>query len=155
MTDKVRQVFLDKHNEYRSLVAKGEAKDAFGGNAPKATKMSMLTYDCGIESKALAWIKKCVYDSARLDKSLNLGENLYMLYDPHVDKAKAANVSSSAWFSSLQIVGVGPANVFTRDVLYRGAGYYTQMVWQKTRKLGCAVVSCNSMTLIGCLYNPR
>ncbi|VDO86474.1 unnamed protein product [Haemonchus placei] len=30
----------------------------------------------------------------------------------------------------------------------------SQMVWQDTHKLGCAVVSCSNMMLIGCLYNP-
>nr|CDJ90169.1 SCP extracellular domain containing protein [Haemonchus contortus] len=34
MSDEVRKMFVDKHNEYRTLVARGEAKNKLGGNAP-------------------------------------------------------------------------------------------------------------------------
>ncbi|PIO60940.1 hypothetical protein TELCIR_17552 [Teladorsagia circumcincta] len=39
MTDEVRQMFVDKHNQYRSLVAKGLAVNPIGGFAPKAARM--------------------------------------------------------------------------------------------------------------------
>ncbi|WKY09912.1 hypothetical protein Q1695_002343 [Nippostrongylus brasiliensis] len=44
MTDKVRQVFLDTHNKWRSLVARGKAKDLLSpsGYAPKASQMTKL-----------------------------------------------------------------------------------------------------------------
>ncbi|VDL68791.1 unnamed protein product [Nippostrongylus brasiliensis] len=44
MTDEVRQVFLDTHNEWRSLVARGKAEDpaATGGFTPKASQMPKL-----------------------------------------------------------------------------------------------------------------
>ncbi|PIO55447.1 hypothetical protein TELCIR_23167 [Teladorsagia circumcincta] len=44
MTDVVRDIFLNKHNYYRSLVAKGLAKDKFGGNAPKAARMRKMVW---------------------------------------------------------------------------------------------------------------
>ncbi|XGW02450.1 hypothetical protein V3C99_014465, partial [Haemonchus contortus] len=154
MTDEVRQVFLDKHNEYRSLVAKGEAVDARGGTTPKAAKLPKLTYDCEIESRAMSWIKKCMYMPSRLSKRLNLGENMFMSYEAKDNKTAAAEESTFSWFSSLQNVGIGDATVFNKNMIYDGVGYYTQLVWQNTHKIGCAVASCNSMTLVGCLYNP-
>ncbi|XGW02173.1 hypothetical protein V3C99_014316 [Haemonchus contortus] len=39
MTDEIRQIFVDKHNEYRSIIAKGQAKNKLGGFAPKAARM--------------------------------------------------------------------------------------------------------------------
>uniref|UniRef100_A0A7I5EC77 SCP domain-containing protein n=1 Tax=Haemonchus contortus TaxID=6289 RepID=A0A7I5EC77_HAECO len=153
MTDEVRQMFLDKHNKFRSIVAKGEAKDALGGNAPKAAKLPKLTYDCDVESKAMEWIKKCEYESSHLNKSLDLGENLFMTTRTN-DKVVAADQSTNSWFSSLAIAGVGKENIFKDDLHYAGSHYYTQMVWQDTHKLGCAAVACKRMMLVGCLYNP-
>ena len=35
-------------------------------------------------------------------------------------------------------------------------GHYTQVVWRKSARLGCAKVTCgNGGTLIGCNYDPR
>ncbi|RCN30618.1 shTK domain protein [Ancylostoma caninum] len=42
MTDEVRKKFLDMHNNYRSMVAKGEAKDGAGGYAPRAARMKKM-----------------------------------------------------------------------------------------------------------------
>ncbi|VDL77321.1 unnamed protein product [Nippostrongylus brasiliensis] len=52
MTDKVRQVFLDTHNKWRSLVAKGKAEDPLspGGYAPKASQMVKLCAECNSRS---------------------------------------------------------------------------------------------------------
>ncbi|VDO58944.1 unnamed protein product, partial [Haemonchus placei] len=56
--------------------------------------------------------------------------------------------STFSWFSSLQNVGIGDETVFNKNMIYDGVGYYTQLVWQNTHKIGCAVASCNSMTLV-------
>ncbi|WKY09915.1 hypothetical protein Q1695_002344 [Nippostrongylus brasiliensis] len=44
MTDEIRQIFLDTHNKWRSLVARGKAEDPLspGGYAPKASQMPKL-----------------------------------------------------------------------------------------------------------------
>ncbi|PIO59182.1 hypothetical protein TELCIR_19362 [Teladorsagia circumcincta] len=39
MTDEIRNAFLNAHNMYRSQIAKGEARNALGGYAPKAARM--------------------------------------------------------------------------------------------------------------------
>ncbi|EYB93271.1 hypothetical protein Y032_0184g988 [Ancylostoma ceylanicum] len=44
MTDQARQKFLDMHNSYRSQVAKGQAKDALSGYAPRAAKMKKMVW---------------------------------------------------------------------------------------------------------------
>ncbi|XGW02693.1 hypothetical protein V3C99_014598 [Haemonchus contortus] len=43
MTDEVRDMFLKKHNDYRSKVARGLAKDGLGGFAPMAAKMYKMS----------------------------------------------------------------------------------------------------------------
>ncbi|EPB71949.1 shTK domain protein [Ancylostoma ceylanicum] len=42
MTQEVRQMFLNMHNRYRSMVAKGEAIDGAGGYAPRAASMKKM-----------------------------------------------------------------------------------------------------------------
>ncbi|VDO54580.1 unnamed protein product [Haemonchus placei] len=39
MTDEVREMFLNRHNNYRSLIASGRAMNKLGGFAPKAARM--------------------------------------------------------------------------------------------------------------------
>ncbi|RCN31411.1 shTK domain protein, partial [Ancylostoma caninum] len=59
MTKEVRQKFLNMHNKYRSLVAKGKAKEKKGGNAPKAARMMKMVYDCDIEESAMRHAVGC------------------------------------------------------------------------------------------------
>ncbi|KAK6022047.1 hypothetical protein OSTOST_12268, partial [Ostertagia ostertagi] len=91
MTDEARQMFLDKHNGYRSLVAKGEAKDGLGGFAPKAARLTKMSYDCDVENSVMNWIKKCKYESSPWDDRLGLGENLWMTTRTKMDKISAAD----------------------------------------------------------------
>ncbi|XGW11361.1 hypothetical protein V3C99_012677 [Haemonchus contortus] len=104
MTDEIRQIFVDKHNEYRSIIAKGQAKNKLGGFAPKAARM--------------------------------------------------LKVSVQAWYWELKMFGVPDENILTMEVFDRGVGHYTQVAWQSSDKIGCAVEWCPTMTLVACEYNP-
>ncbi|VDO76880.1 unnamed protein product [Haemonchus placei] len=50
--------------------------------------------------------------------------------------------------------GVPEENKFTMEVFNNGVGHYTQVVWQSSKKIGCAVRWCEHMTLVGCEYAP-
>ncbi|PIO73813.1 hypothetical protein TELCIR_04198 [Teladorsagia circumcincta] len=104
MTDEVRQFFVDKHNEYRSLIAKGLATNKVGGFAPKAARMF--------------------------------------------------KVAMENWFSQLAQIGVPQANMLNLNVFYRGVWYHTQLAWQWSSKIGCAIQDCSTFTYAGCEYNP-
>ncbi|XGW04519.1 hypothetical protein V3C99_015586 [Haemonchus contortus] len=105
MTDEVREMFLNRHNNYRSLIASGRAMNKLGGFAPKAARMMKMGVD--------------------------------------------------AWFSELYKIGVPQDNVFTNDFFTRGTTEYSQLAWQTSNKIGCAVVSCwNAWTAVACEYNP-
>ncbi|XGW27846.1 hypothetical protein V3C99_007998 [Haemonchus contortus] len=49
--------------------------------------------------------------------------------------------------------GVPNENILTMEVFNRSVGHYTQVAWQSSDKIGCAVEWCPSMTLVGCEYN--
>ncbi|RCN53412.1 SCP-like protein [Ancylostoma caninum] len=155
MTDQARQKFLDEHNSLRSKVAKGQAKDAISGYAPKAKKMKKMIYDCGVERTAMQHAKKCVFAHSHMK---GLGENLWMTTARKMDKIKAAEQASRGWFSELDKYGVGPENKLTMQLWNRPRtqiGHYTQMVWQNSYKLGCYVEWCPSMTYGVCQYSPQ
>ncbi|KHJ80542.1 SCP-like protein [Oesophagostomum dentatum] len=149
MSDSVRQTFLDKHNELRSKVARGLERDGAGGYAPKASKMLKMVYDCDIENSAMKNAQQCVFEHSDLD---DLGENIFMTSVLKYDKHKAAEEAAESWWSELQEYGVGKSNKFTDRA--QQAGHYTQMAWETSYKLGCAVQHCSDMTYVVCEYGP-
>ncbi|KAK5964927.1 C-type single domain activation associated secreted protein ASP3 [Trichostrongylus colubriformis] len=157
MSDEVRRAFVNKHNEYRSLVAKGEARNGkIGGFAPKAARMFKVSYDCDIEKSMMAWAKKCIGGYSPWKDRIELGENIWMISLPDYDKVAAAINATTSWFKELERIGVPVDNVFTNDVFNSGVTDYTQVVWQRSDRIGCAVKSCSNssvmMTFIGCQY---
>ncbi|CAJ0588361.1 unnamed protein product, partial [Cylicocyclus nassatus] len=151
MTDNVRETFLNTHNELRALVASGKAKDGLGGYAPQAAGMPKLTYDCEVERYAVAHAAKCQFKHSDKISRANTGENIYMRSPPY-SKAKAAEDASKAWFNELEKFGVGNNLTLDSALFNRGVGHYTQMVWQKTKAIGCAVADCNAMSFVVCNY---
>ncbi|XGW03145.1 hypothetical protein V3C99_014830 [Haemonchus contortus] len=157
MTDSVRQKFLDMHNQYRSSLARGLEPDALGGNAPKAAKMLKMVYDCSVEASALKHASKCVYQHSANTERPGLGENLYKTTALNFDKVKAAAQSSQMWWNELKEYGVGPSNNLTLALWNRPntqIGHYTQMAWETSYRLGCAVAHCSSFTYAVCQYGP-
>nr|ALA23439.1 cap-12 [Haemonchus contortus] len=151
MTDEVRDMFLKKHNDYRSEVARGLAKDGMGGFAPTAARMYKMSYDCKLEENMMRWLNRCIN---RPSYGIN-GENMWKSNDKSMSKIDAADMSTTEWFSELAINGVGAENELTSEVFNRGVKHYTQMVWQRTWKLGCGVKVCNKFLLVGCQYHKR
>ncbi|KAK6047189.1 SCP-like protein [Cooperia oncophora] len=157
MTDSVRQKFLDLHNGYRSSLARGLESDALGGNAPKASKMLKMVYDCSVEASALQHASKCVYQHSTNAERPGLGENIYMTSALNFDKVKAAAQSSQLWWDELKQYGVGQSNNLTLALWNRPntqIGHYTQMAWETSYRLGCAVVHCSTFTFGVCQYGP-
>ncbi|PIO63981.1 SCP-like protein [Teladorsagia circumcincta] len=161
MTDVVREIFLNKHNHYRSLVAKGLAKDKFGGNAPKAARMRKMVYDCDVEASALRHAEKCRWGHSNKLERLGLGENVWATAVPEMNRSVAAEMSCESFFTELERYGVGQENILTNELFYRQKeqiGHYTQMVWQNSYKLGCVVEYCDTppapMTFVVCQYGP-
>ncbi|EYC31206.1 hypothetical protein Y032_0004g2023 [Ancylostoma ceylanicum] len=159
MTDSVRNKFLNMNNEYRSLVAKGKAEDKLGGFAPKAAKMPKMKYECALEALAMKHAKRCRYEHSPDYTRPGIGENIFQVSIPNFDKTRAAQMASELWFGELKKFGVGKENKFTAKIRNRPKmpiGHYTQMVWDTTRTLGCAVVGCPSagMTFAVCNYKP-
>ncbi|VDK80170.1 unnamed protein product, partial [Cylicostephanus goldi] len=115
--------------------------------------MPKLTYDCQVEEYAIAHAAKCQFQHSDGASRAYTGENIYMR-SPVYDKVKAAEDSSRAWFSELAQKGVGTNLILDQTMWGRGVGHYTQMVWQSTKVIGCAVQDCPAMSFVVCNYKP-
>ncbi|ETN77099.1 SCP-like protein [Necator americanus] len=115
---------------------------------------SISAYDCEVEKTAMNNAKQCVFKHSQPNQRKGLGENIFMSSDSGMDKAKAAEQASKAWFGELAEKGVGQNLKLTGGLFSRGVGHYTQMVWQETVKLGCYVEACSNMCYVVCQYGP-
>ncbi|XGW15811.1 hypothetical protein V3C99_001338 [Haemonchus contortus] len=157
MTDSVRRKFLDMHNQYRSSLARGPEPDGFGGNAPKAARMLKMVYDCSAEATAMKHASKCTLRHSKSSERPGLGENVFETTALKLDKVKAAAQASKLWWDELKEYGVGPSNNLTAALFYRPntkIGHYTQMAWETSYRLGCAIAHCPSFTYGVCHYGP-
>ncbi|CAJ0609177.1 unnamed protein product [Cylicocyclus nassatus] len=157
MTDASRKKFVDIHNYLRSRLANGLEPDALGGNAPKASKMLKMVYDCDVEASAIKHSQKCIYEHSASSDRPGLGENLYMTSALNVDRVTTAAESSQLWWDELKDYGVGPENNLTQALWNRPGmqiGHYTQMAWDRTYKLGCSIQHCPKFTYSVCQYGP-
>ncbi|VDP05100.1 unnamed protein product [Heligmosomoides polygyrus] len=161
MTNEIRMSLLDKHNGYRTLVAKGEAENPLGsstGYAPKAARMRKMVYDCNIEVNAMKNAAGCTYGHSNNADRPGLGENIWALWGPaNYPLVKAAEAATDMWFSELKDPGMPEDNILTLAVVNRpkAIGHYTQIVWQSTYHLGCGLKNCpDNMCYAVCQYGP-
>jgi pathogenesis-related protein 1 len=79
-------------------------------------------------------------------KDSGYGENLFMGTSGHYGTHNAVN----SWESEKKDYQGG---VLTPSNWYP-SGHYTQVVWQNTKRVGCAQSSCNGSTIVVCNYDP-
>ncbi|KAK5970196.1 C-type single domain activation associated secreted protein ASP3 [Trichostrongylus colubriformis] len=116
--------------------------------------MFKVKYDCNIEKSMMAWAKKCIGGYSPWENRTELGENIWWIPLLNYNKTAAAINATTHWFKELERIGVPVDNVFTNNVFNSGVTSYTQVVWQRSDRIGCAVKSCSnsSKTFVGCQY---
>lgn len=157
MTDALRRVALSAHNNYRSTVANGKAVNKDGSKLPKAGDIYMLTYSKMVEGYAQELAKSCVFKHNKVNGTSN---NLYQFGSTagYMDPATAIQKSVDGWYAELKNDG-------QKSLTMDGTNYnhFTQVVWAKTKEIGCAVANCPKMdgvqtiykyTYVVCDYSP-
>ncbi|CAJ0592112.1 unnamed protein product [Cylicocyclus nassatus] len=112
--------------------------------------------DVQVEASAIRNANKCVYAHSTDAERPNLGENIWFTTAQNFDKVKAATQASQYWWDELEEYGIGPSNNLTLAIWNRpnDVGHYTQMAWDTSYRLGCAVTSCSGFTYVVCQYGP-
>jgi len=139
-----KKLIVDKHNELRRKVARGEEKDAMA--QPKASNMREMVWNDELAAIAQRWADQCTFGHDENRKKLDgtyVGQNVYMSYsftDLDLDTIMGQmDEAVTAWYSEVYENNFDPADIkpFKFDYL---TGHYTQVVWAESEELGCGQV---------------
>ncbi|NWJ01016.1 GLIP1 protein, partial [Crypturellus undulatus] len=134
------------HNDYRAKVS------------PAASNMRYMTWDAALARTARAWANKCLFKhNIHLKKKYQCHPNF-------------TSVGENIWLGSHQIFSViGAIATWYNEVRFytfdtrkctKVCGHYTQVVWDHSYKVGCAVAFCKKVgaiknaALFVCNYSP-
>ncbi|XP_050995664.1 GLIPR1-like protein 1 [Acomys russatus] len=136
--------FVDHHNELRGKVN------------PTAADMNSLSWDKALAEVARTWAKRCLFSHnpctgkryGCISGYDYLGENIYLGGINTVPRQVVY-----AWYNESKDYD------FDNKTCSKTCGHYTQVVWAKSLKVGCAVANCphllgNSAGLFVCNYSP-
>nr|ALA23441.1 cap-27 [Haemonchus contortus] len=156
--DTTRDAYLNQHNEYRSILARG---GGFNGNllgyAPEAQNMQKMVYDCTAEKSALRHAKTCSGELS--DKSTRPGfkENIIKLFKNYLNDTDVGKHASFRWWKELSLYGVNIEMRFTSEIRYRQTQivtHFTKMAWHNNVRLGCGHHRCDGFIFAVCHYGP-
>ncbi|KAL7864116.1 hypothetical protein AOLI_G00155360 [Acnodon oligacanthus] len=140
LTEEQKERIVEMHNDYRSKVE------------PLAANMIHMTWDEVPSLVAEGYAAKCIWDH-NPDMQNIMGENLFISTGPfNIDKAM------SDWFEERSHYDYD-TNTCSENQM---CGHYTQIVWAKTTKVGCAAHICETVegldfknaTMLVCNYVP-
>ncbi|XP_072309643.1 glioma pathogenesis-related protein 1 [Eucyclogobius newberryi] len=116
-----------------------EHNGARAGVRPPATDMTRMSWDAGLAAIARSWARRCVFQHSpgpsEHPRFSSLGENLWVGAPP---SHFSVSLAIGGWVNE------------TRDYSYhtdscrpgRMCGHYTQVVWARSNRVGCAVHLC-------------
>ncbi|XP_066581947.1 venom allergen 3-like [Prorops nasuta] len=133
-------VLLKKHNQLRAFVASGQELRGSPGPQPAAAHMPELIWDNEIARVAQVWADQCSYghDECRDVKRFQVGQNIYEMMSDYREKADLSWFVQD-WYDEVTLFNNSKVENFSGDDL-ENIGHYTQMVWGKTKRLGCGII---------------
>ncbi|EPB68604.1 SCP-like protein [Ancylostoma ceylanicum] len=131
MTDTVREAFLNAHNNYRSLLAKGQAQNGNFGYAPQAMNMQKMEYDCAAEQAAIQYSGTCSRVLSDPKTRPGYKENIIEVNKLYLTNEEVATKASDRWWRELSKYGVNRRMFFSSAVRYRTTNIVTHFAkWQ-------------------------
>ncbi|XP_059143230.1 uncharacterized protein LOC131930662 [Physella acuta] len=114
-------------------------------------QINKLIYDMDLENQARRWAEGCVYDHESLP---GRGENLAWASMEQPEKELIQD-GFKGWFDEKNMYSYGQDSCFM-------SCHYTQIVWDKTQKVGCWSTRCPYLTnaypnawWLVCFYTPK
>ncbi|EYC33394.1 hypothetical protein Y032_0002g776 [Ancylostoma ceylanicum] len=157
MTDTVREAFLNAHNNYRSLLAKGQAQNGNFGYAPQAMNMQKMEYDCAAEQAAIQYSGTCSRVLSDPKTRPGYKENIIEVNKLYLTNEEVATKASDRWWRELSKYGVNRRMFFSSAVRYRTTNivtHFAKMAWHDNVKLGCGITKCDKFFFVVCRYGP-
>jgi len=140
-TEAGKKKIVEKHNELRRRVAKGEEP-----NQPKAANMREMVWNDELAAIAQRWADQCTFGHDKNRKKLDgtyVGQNAYMSGTTRQDDLTAImdkmDKPTQAWYDEVTKNNYDPANIDPFKFDYK-SGHYTQVVWAESEELGCGQV---------------
>ncbi|KAK6738229.1 hypothetical protein RB195_020375 [Necator americanus] len=157
LTDNVRALFLEMHNNFRGSLAQGQKEKSHGwGIAPPASLMYKMKYNCDLESYSQQHASSCNTNPLPLHALNGYRENIYVLRTINTNPMEAARHTLQAWWKELAQFGMRSNMLFTADEYKRGTNHvlnWSKMAWWNNRSVGCAVHNCGKFYFIVCTYS--
>ncbi|XP_044763287.1 venom allergen 5-like [Coccinella septempunctata] len=160
-TVEFREFMVKEHNELRNKIASGSDGSQYSNKGAK--NMNAVSYDLELEYIAQCWANVChtlEHDKCRNSKRFPCGQNIY--WGSNSNETKDA---VRAWYGEIQymtnpawidkLARPGEPNAYPNDKKMRG--HFTQVVWAKTKYIGCARVRYgknNIESQLICNYGP-
>jgi uncharacterized protein YkwD len=119
------QSILEAHNSYR-------AKHC----------VPPLTWSTELAASAQMWANRCDFNH---DYQPPHGENLFL----GTARAYPPQSVVGSWYEEISEYDYG------RPDFSEATGHFTQLVWQRTKQIGCAVALCGRDNLWVCRYSPH
>ncbi|RCN44299.1 SCP-like protein [Ancylostoma caninum] len=157
MTDEVRTAYLDKHNNYRSSLAKGLEYNGNHGYAGKGTNIQKMKYDCDAEASAIRHANTCSGELSNPNTRPGLKENIIKIDKVYLSEKEAAEKASDRWWKELSMHGVRPDMLFTSAIRHRTekvVTHWSKMAWHDNVRLGCGINKCSNFYFAVCHYGP-
>ncbi|KAG0718541.1 Venom allergen 5 [Chionoecetes opilio] len=167
ITDVEKELILSLHNDLRSKVAEGNESQGDPGPQLPAADMHQLIWNDEMAKVAQAWAAQCPdgHDSEQYrrlcSRKYRTGQNINYYWST-ADEGNQWQKAISNWYSEVKDIAAETAKSFMPHRTKK-IGHYTQLIWGKTKEIGCGMVYyqterhginyTNSITHV-CNYGP-
>ncbi|XP_077507823.1 scoloptoxin SSD552-like [Amblyomma americanum] len=141
LTSAEQKLFLNIHNKFRSVVARGRLP-----GFPPSSNMRKLRWDSGLAEVAEAHAKQCIFrhDSGRLRvtiKFLRTGQNMAAFWESNNSSPGRNEIEKAvrSWFDEYKDYSPSSVLSFTQNAV-GPVGHFTQVIWANTQYMGCGAV---------------
>ncbi|XP_049821374.1 scoloptoxin SSD43 isoform X1 [Aethina tumida] len=143
------------HNRLRDHIASGKAKVGFSPSS--ASNMNMLQWSDWLARMAQKWVSCCVQLNDKMqydpEKSNLIGQNILTITTNHTPDEEILILH---WYKQVKNIKESDVKNFTTVVNSHGKiGQYSQLMWAKTRQVGCAMASYSEITPEGIITGNK